>query len=82
MENSVATENDDHSNSSIAAMNRMTYEEYDICYSSKHCVVSRDRDVLELKMKNSIVLREKTINKHETKFAEMFPFYFIEPELE
>lgn len=56
-------------------------EELDNLLFFKTCVVSRNRDVLELKMRNTVKLREKTIKKHETKFFEMFPFYFVEPKL-
>lgn len=76
----TAFEND--LNTSIAEMNQLTLdEEYENLLFFKTCIVSRNRDVLELKMENTIALREKTIKKHDTKFVEMFLFYFVEPEL-
>lgn len=47
----------------------------------KVCIVKRDLDILKIKLKQSIELREKTIRKRETKFVESFPFYFVEPSL-
>lgn len=32
-------------------------------------------------MKQTVALRDKMLKKEETKFPEMFPFYFIEPDL-
>lgn len=73
---------DEDLNRSIAELNHLTLnEELENLLFFKTCIVSRNRDVLELKMKNTIALREKAIKKHETKFVEIFPFYFVEPEL-
>lgn len=73
----VTNEND--MENSMAALT--LEEELDSLLFFKTCVVARNRDVLELRMKNTIPLREKTIKKHETKFFDMFPFYFVEPRL-
>lgn len=45
------------------------------------CCIDRDKEILKIKLKQSIALREKTIQKRETKFAESFPFYFLSPDL-
>lgn len=56
-------------------------EELDILLFFKTCIVSRNKEILQLKMKSTIALREKTIKKHEIEFFEMFPFYFVDPDL-
>lgn len=45
------------------------------------CVVSRDKDVLQIRLKQTISFREKLLKKNETKFPELFPFYFVSPDL-
>lgn len=45
------------------------------------CFVDRNKEILKIKMKQSIGLREKVIKKKETKFAVSFPFYFVSPDL-
>lgn len=47
----------------------------------KTCLVARDKDILKIKMKQSISLREKVIRRREIKFVESFPFYFVSPDL-
>lgn len=47
----------------------------------KTCIVEKEKDILKIKMEKTITLREKVIKKHETKFLESFPFYFVSPDL-
>lgn len=47
----------------------------------KTCMIERDKDVLKIKMQQTIKLREATIRKREVKFFESFPFYFVSPDL-
>lgn len=56
-------------------------EEFEYLSFFRTCFVDRDKEILKIKMKQSIGLREKTIRKRETKFAESFPFYFLSPDL-
>lgn len=56
-------------------------EEYSCLLFFKTCLIDRDKDILKIKMQQTIQLREKTIRKRETKFIESFPFYFVSPDL-
>lgn len=47
----------------------------------KTCFVERDKEILKIKLQQSISLREKVIRKREIKFVESFPFYFVAPDL-
>lgn len=47
----------------------------------KTCSVEKDIDILKIKLDRSVSLHEKVIRKRETKFAEIFPFYFVAPQL-
>lgn len=47
----------------------------------KTCLVERDKEILKIKMQQSICLRKKVIRKREIKFVESFPFYFVSPDL-
>lgn len=63
-------------------MEKMTVdEELTYLLFFKTCLIERDKEILKIKMKQSIALREKVLRKAETKFAESFPFYFISPDL-
>lgn len=60
----------------------LTYnEELEHLLFFRTCEVNRDKEVLKIRMKQTVALREKTLKKNETKFPEMFPFYFVEPDL-
>lgn len=60
----------------------LTYnEELEHLLFFRTCVVNRDKEVLKIRMKQTVAMREKTLKKNETKFPEMFPFYFVEPDL-
>lgn len=56
-------------------------EELEYLLYFKTCIVGRDKDVLKIKMQQTIKLREATIRKREVKFFETFPFYFVSPDL-
>lgn len=45
------------------------------------CIVDRDKEVLKVKLKQTIAMREKLIKKKDTCFHKVFPFYFISPDL-
>lgn len=47
----------------------------------KSCIVDKEKNILKIKMQQTIALREKTIRKRETTFIESFPFYFVDPDL-
>lgn len=47
----------------------------------KTCIVERQIDELQLKLKKSNGIRESLIKKRNTEFHKTFPFYFIEPSL-
>lgn len=47
----------------------------------KTCIVERDVDELKKRLELSIDMREKLINKKDTEFHKLFPFYFIDPLL-
>ncbi|XP_055309647.1 uncharacterized protein LOC129573285 [Sitodiplosis mosellana] len=64
------------------AFQKLSLEEELACLAYyKTCIVERDKEILKIKMKQSIYLREKVIRKRETKFVESFPFYFVSPDL-
>lgn len=73
------------SNSEVAIDNPeecLTIEEeleYELFFRT--CIVARDKDILKIKMKKSIKMRETMIRQNAMEFHQMFPFYFIEPEL-
>lgn len=56
-------------------------EELEYLTFFRTCLIDRDKEILKIKMKQSICLREKHIRKRETKFAASFPFYFVSPDL-
>lgn len=56
-------------------------EELDYMLFFRTCVVQREKDVLKLKLRKSIAMREKIIRTRNTDFPEKFPFYFISPDL-
>lgn len=63
-------------------MEKVTLEdEYSFLLFFKTCLLDRDKEILKIKMQQSIALRETTIRKRETKFIEVFPFYFVSPDL-
>lgn len=45
------------------------------------CILSREMEILKLKLQKSVKMREKMIKKQGTVFHESFPFYFLNPEL-
>lgn len=45
------------------------------------CVVQHQKDTLKEKMKQTVDVRVQLIKKKGVKFFELFPFYFIDPEL-
>lgn len=47
----------------------------------KSCIVDRDREILKIKLKQSIEMREALVRKKDTQFHKVFPFYFIDPTL-
>lgn len=47
----------------------------------KSCMVERDLDELKKRLEMSIDMRMNLINKKDTEFHTIFPFYFIEPTL-
>lgn len=47
----------------------------------KTCIVERDVDELKKRLEQSIDMRQNLINKKETEFHKVFPFYFVEPSL-
>lgn len=47
----------------------------------KSCLVDRDFDVLKIRLKQSIGMRETLLKKKGTEFHKSFPFYFVRPEL-
>lgn len=63
-------------------INEMSVEDELTCLLFfKTCIIDRDKEILKIKMKQTIKLREKTIRKRDTKFVEVFPFYFVAPDL-
>lgn len=46
----------------------------------KTCLVERDLDILKIKLKQSIKMRQSN-QKQNTGFHKTFPFYFIQPTL-
>lgn len=47
----------------------------------KTCIVDRDLEVLKIRLRQTIEMREILIKKKGTQFHKTFPFYFIEPSL-
>lgn len=47
----------------------------------KTCVVHTDKERLKLKMNETVKFRRSLITKSETRFPELFPFYFVESDL-
>lgn len=47
----------------------------------KTCLVQRDLDILKIKLKQSIDMCERLMEKKGTEFHKTFPFYFVEPSL-
>lgn len=47
----------------------------------KTCLIDKDKEILKIKLKQTITLRQKVLKKRETKFIESFPFYFLSPDL-
>lgn len=47
----------------------------------KNCLFDRDFDVLKIRLKQSIGMRETLLKKKGTEFHKSFPFYFVRPEL-
>lgn len=47
----------------------------------KTCLVDRDLDILKIKLKQSIQMREQLMEKKGTEFHKTFPFFFIQPSL-
>lgn len=45
------------------------------------CLVPRDKEILEIKLKKSIAMRERMLKKSKMEFYKMFPFYFVDPSL-
>lgn len=46
------------------------------------CLVTRDKEILKIKLQQTIGLRERAIRKMDNlSFFDSFPFYFIEPDL-
>lgn len=47
----------------------------------KACLVDRDLDILKIKLKQSIQMRERLMEKKGTEFHKLFPFFFVQPSL-
>lgn len=47
----------------------------------KTCLVDRDLDILKIKLKQSIKMRERLMEKKDTEFHKLFPFFFVHPPL-
>lgn len=44
------------------------------------CNLPHDKDILRIKLKKSIKMRETMIKQNNKEFYQMFPFYFLQPE--
>lgn len=58
-----------------------TIDELQFLLYFKTCLVDRDLDILKIKLKQSIHMREKLMDKKGTEFHKSFPFFFIQPSL-
>lgn len=47
----------------------------------KTCLVERDLDILKIKLKQSIQMRERLMENKGTEFHKTFPFFFVQPSL-
>lgn len=56
-------------------------EEMAIFLYFRTCVVSKEKQILKIKLKQTIKQREAAIKKKGTVFFQSFPFYFVDPEL-
>lgn len=66
----------------IEQLEEMTLEEeLQTLIYFKTCSVGKDVDILKIRLSRTVDLREKVLRKRETKFAESFPFYFVDPNL-
>lgn len=72
------TEND---NDSMEKNNVDEIDELSCLLFFKTCILDRDIDILKIRLKQSIEMRESLIKKQKTEFHKTFPFYFIEPSL-
>lgn len=81
-EEEKSADSDGSGSESEKSFNELTYnEELEHLLFFRTCVVKRDKEILKIRMKQTVALRDKMLKKEETKFPEMFPFYFIEPDL-
>lgn len=56
-------------------------EELELLLYFRTCIVNRDKEILKIKLKQTIELRETLIKKKDTVFYQSFPFYFVSPDL-
>lgn len=47
----------------------------------KTCLVERDSEILKIKLKQSIKMRERLMEHKGTEFHKTFPFFFVQPSL-
>lgn len=47
----------------------------------KTCLVDRDLDILKIKLKQSIGMRERLMANKGTEFHKLFPLFFVQPHL-
>lgn len=56
-------------------------EEMAIFLYFRTCIVDKEKEILKIKMKQTISARETAIKKKGTIFYQHFPFYFVDSEL-
>lgn len=77
-------DNDDDVDGAVGGSHRVDEltEEGELEYKLffRTCIVARDKDILKIRLKKSIKLRE-TMMKEKEEFFQIFPFYFIDSDL-
>lgn len=66
----------DHESSDLTDEEELEYKLF-----FRTCLIPRDKEILEIKLKKSVAMRERMLKKSKMEFFKMFPFYFVDSNL-
>lgn len=80
-ETNETSDNDGFESLKVAVAQMSLEKELSCLLYFKTCLVEKEIDILKIKMRQTIDLREKVLRKNDVKFFEAFSFYFVAPDL-
>lgn len=71
----------DNENDNEESIDLSREEELDYQLYFRTCMLPRDKEILKIKLRKSISMREQMMKRTKMEFHEIFPFYFLDSDL-